>query len=65
MALRTRAIDRLANDGMIDRNRVRIVGFSRTAFFVGYTLTHSHYRFVEGMLVDGISCGYLRGGRCS
>jgi hypothetical protein len=26
---------------------------------VGYTLTHSHYQFAAGMLVDGISCGYF------
>ncbi len=54
-----RAIDRLGDDGMIDRNRVGIIGFSRTACFVGYTLTHSHYQFAAGMLVDGISCGYF------
>ncbi len=54
-----RAIDRLDDDGMIDRNRVGIIGFSRTACFVGYTLTHSHYQFAAAMLVDGISCGYF------
>ncbi len=54
-----RAIDRLDNDGMIDRSRVGIVGFSRTACFVGYTLSHSHYPFAAAVLVDGISCGYF------
>ena len=44
---------------MIDRSRVGIVGFSRTACFVGYTLSHSHYPFAAAVLVDGISCGYF------
>ena len=39
------AIDILDQKGMIDRNKVGIVGFSRTVCFVGYTLTHSKYRF--------------------
>ena len=54
-----KAIDHLDDDGMIDRNRVGIVGFSRMACFVGYTLTHSHYHFAAAMLVDGVSCGYF------
>ena len=54
-----RAIDRLDDDGMIDRNRIGIIGFSRTSCFVGYTLTHSHYHFAAAMLVDGVSCGYF------
>lgn len=53
------AIDLLDKKGMIDRSRVGIVGFSRTACFVGYTLTHSKYRFAAASLVDGIACGYL------
>jgi dipeptidyl aminopeptidase/acylaminoacyl peptidase len=54
-----RAIDHLEEDGLIDRDQVGIVGFSRTSCFVGYTLTHSHYHFAAAMLVDGISCGYF------
>ena len=53
------AIDLLDKKGVIDRSRVGIVGFSRTVCFVGYTLTHSKYRFAAASLVDGISCGYL------
>ncbi|MGB2664446.1 MAG: hypothetical protein WAK48_10605 [Candidatus Acidiferrum sp.] len=53
------AIDFLGKKGIIDRNRVGIVGFSRTACFVAYTLTHSKYRFAAASLVDGIGCGYL------
>jgi len=53
------AIDFLDKKGMIDRNRVGIVGFSRGVCFVAYTLTHSKYRFAAASLVDGIGCGYL------
>jgi len=53
------AIDFLDKKGMIDRSRVGIVGFSRTVCFVGYTLTHSRYRFAAASLVDGIDCGYF------
>jgi dipeptidyl aminopeptidase/acylaminoacyl peptidase len=53
------AVDYLDKRGLIDRNRVGIIGFSRTACFVGYTLTHSQHRFAAAVLVDGISCGYF------
>lgn len=53
------AIDFLDKKGMIDRNRVGIVGFSRTVCSVAYTLTHSKYRFAAASLVDGIGCGYF------
>jgi hypothetical protein len=54
-----RAIDNLDRQGLIDRSRVGIVGFSRTACFVAYMLTHSKFRFAAASLVDGISCGYF------
>ena len=54
------AIDYLDGQGIVDRNRVGIVGFSRTVCFVGYTLTHSKYAFAAASLVDGIDCGYFQ-----
>ena len=54
------ALDHLEHEGIIDRNRVGIVGFSRTVCFVAYTLTHSNYRFAAISLVDGIDCGYFQ-----
>jgi hypothetical protein len=54
-----KAIDDLDSQGLIDRNRVGIIGFSRTVCFVGYALTHSKYQFAAASLVDGISCGYF------
>jgi len=59
MAAYEGAIDYLDKRGLIDRARVGIVGFSRTVFYVGYTLTHSKYRFVAATLADGFDGGYL------
>jgi dipeptidyl aminopeptidase/acylaminoacyl peptidase len=60
MAAYEGAIDELDKRGLIDRERVGIVGFSRTVFQVGYALTHSKYRFRAATLVDGIDAGYLQ-----
>lgn len=59
MAAYEGAIDYLDQRGLIDRARVGIVGFSRTVFYVGYTLTHSKYPFVAATLADGFDGGYL------
>jgi dipeptidyl aminopeptidase/acylaminoacyl peptidase len=53
------AIDELDRRGLIDRNRVGIIGFSRTAFHVAFTLTHSKYQFRAATLADGFDAGYL------
>jgi dipeptidyl aminopeptidase/acylaminoacyl peptidase len=54
-----RAIDSLDEKGLIDRERVGVVGFSRTSCHAGYALTHSHYHFAAAMLIDGVSCSYF------
>ncbi len=54
------AIDYLDQKGLIDREHVGIMGFSRTVCYVGYALTHSKYHFAAGILVDGIDCGYFQ-----
>ena len=53
------AIDYLDSRGLIDRQRVGIIGFSRTVFHVEYSLTHSTYHFAAASLVDGIDGGYI------
>jgi dienelactone hydrolase len=53
------AIDELDRRGLIERDRVGIIGFSRTAFHVAYTLTHSTYRFRAATMADGFEGGYL------
>jgi len=53
------AIDYLDNQGIIDRESVGIIGFSRTVYHVAYTLTHSKYRFRAVTLADGFNGGYF------
>ena len=53
------AIDYLDGKGLIDRNRVGIVGFSRTVYYVEYALTHSKYPFAAAIVADGINGGYF------
>lgn len=52
-------IDYLVEHGIADKNRIGIVGFSRTVCFVGYLLTHSNRHFAAANLVDGTDCGYF------
>jgi hypothetical protein len=54
------AIDYLDDRGIIDRNRVGIIGFSRTQYYVEYALTHSPYRFAAATVADGFDGGYLQ-----
>ena len=60
MAAYEGAIDDLDRKGIIDRERVGILGFSRTQYHVEHTLTHSAYRFAAVTLVDGFDGGYLQ-----
>lgn len=53
------AVDELDRRGLIDRDRVGLIGFSRTAFHVAFALTHSHYKFRAAVLADGFDGGYM------
>jgi dipeptidyl aminopeptidase/acylaminoacyl peptidase len=53
------AIRYLDQEGLIDKNRVGIVGFSRTVYTVAFTLTHSATPFAAALLVDGVDGGYF------
>jgi len=53
------AIDELDREGIIDPERVGISGFSRTVWFVAYTLTHSNHRFRAAVQTNGIDAGYF------
>lgn len=59
MAVYQGAIDYLDGRSLIDRSRVGIIGFSRTVYTVGFTLTHSHYSFAAATLADGMTGGYF------
>jgi len=52
------AMDYLDSQGIIDRKRVGLIGFSRTAFHVKYALTHSGYHFAAATAAEGIDFGY-------
>jgi dipeptidyl aminopeptidase/acylaminoacyl peptidase len=54
------AIDYLDRRRLIDRNRVGITGFSRTYWYVTYTLTRSKYHFAACALADGVDYGYFQ-----
>jgi dipeptidyl aminopeptidase/acylaminoacyl peptidase len=60
MAAYEGAIDALDQKGIIDREHVGILAFSRTQYHVEYTLTHSNDRFRAAILIDGFDGGYLQ-----
>ncbi len=53
------AVDYLDERGLIDKDLVGLVGFSRTCLYVKYTLTHSKYHFSASVVQDGIDGGYF------
>jgi dipeptidyl aminopeptidase/acylaminoacyl peptidase len=53
------AIDFLDNEGVIDRAKVGIIGFSRTCLYVKYALTHSRQHFAAAIASDGFDGGYF------
>jgi dipeptidyl aminopeptidase/acylaminoacyl peptidase len=55
-----RAIDYLDQKGVIDRDRVGLIGFSQTCLYVQYTLTHSKYKIAAAVAADGIDGGYFQ-----
>src|SRR5260370_18515857 len=54
------AIDDLSGRGLIDKDHVGIIGYSRTCYYVMYTLTHSKYHIAAAAIADGIDGGYLQ-----
>jgi hypothetical protein len=54
------AVDQLAKDGMIDPERVGIIGFSRTVFYVMDALATSKFHFKAASVTDGVNVGYFQ-----
>ncbi len=52
------AIDNLSGTGLVDRNRVGYIGFSRTGMYLAYILTHSSHRLAAATMADSSSGGY-------
>jgi dipeptidyl aminopeptidase/acylaminoacyl peptidase len=54
------AIDYLDRAGLIVRDKVGLIGFSRTCLHVKYALTHSKYDFAAAVVADGFDGGYFQ-----
>jgi dipeptidyl aminopeptidase/acylaminoacyl peptidase len=55
------AIDHLDSSGLVDRDKVGLIGFSYTAWSVKYALAHPQpgYRFAAAAVSDGFDGGYF------
>ncbi len=60
MAMYEGAIDDLDRRGLIDRNRVGIIGFSRTYWYITYMLTHSKRHIAAAAIADGVDYSYFQ-----
>jgi len=60
MAIYDAAIDLLDHKGLIDRDRIGIIGFSRTYWYVTYTLIHSKHHFAAAAVADGVDYSYFQ-----
>lgn len=54
------AIDYLDGRGLIDRNLVGIIGFSRTCYYVTQILAFSKYRIAAAVIADGLDADYFQ-----
>ena len=53
-----RAIDCVDKRGILDRDRIGIIGFSRTGLYVYQMLTHGKTHFAAAVVADGTDAGY-------
>jgi hypothetical protein len=60
MAIYDSAINLLDRKGTIDRDRIGIIGFSRTFLYVTYALTHSKHHFAAAAVADGVDYSYFQ-----
>jgi dipeptidyl aminopeptidase/acylaminoacyl peptidase len=54
------AIDQLVKEGLVDRSRVGIVGFSRTSWYVESALVKDTNRYAAASINDGVDQGYMQ-----
>ncbi len=54
------AIDYLDRQGLIDRTRIGMQGWSRTCYYTLYFLTHSSYPLAAATVTDGVDLSYLQ-----
>jgi dipeptidyl aminopeptidase/acylaminoacyl peptidase len=53
-------VSKLVDNGLVDPNRVGIIGFSRTCFYVMGMLTTSMMHLSAASITDGVNFGYLQ-----
>lgn len=54
------AIQEFTKDGLVDPDKVGVVGFSRTGWHVEYALTHSKFRFAAAEVADNMDGSYVQ-----
>ena len=54
------AIDSLDTTGIIDKNKVGIVGFSRTCWYVENALIKAPQRYAAAIIADGVNYSYMQ-----
>jgi dipeptidyl aminopeptidase/acylaminoacyl peptidase len=54
------AANQLVSDGLVDRERIGIIGFSRTCFSVMEMLTTDGFRLKAASITDGVMFDYLQ-----
>lgn len=52
------AIDEMDRRGLVDRDRIGLVGWSRTSWYVNYMASHSEYPLKAVMITDGADIGW-------
>jgi dipeptidyl aminopeptidase/acylaminoacyl peptidase len=53
MDLADDAVKKLSEEGLVDPSKVGIIGFSRSGWYVGFTLAHSPIRYAAATISDG------------
>lgn len=51
------AVDKLAGDGLVDRSRVGLIGFSRTGWYTEFALMHGKTPYAAATAVDNVKYG--------
>ena len=54
------AVAELVKDGLVDSDRIGIIGFSRTSYYVMQALTTSALHFKAASITDGFNGGYFQ-----
>jgi len=65
MAMVESAADLLSDQGLVDKRKIGVGGFSRTSWLASFTITHSTYSFVAASLADSALYSYGQYYKCN